>query len=105
MTWVAVLTVVLRNDPPKVKAERLNVYFPGVTPVDVAVVPLIVRLGTAGEDERENVHPDEDSVHDKLIVDPVDTAVNPEGVATISPEHVTGALTLLPGRTETIENV
>ena len=24
MTWVAVLTVVLRNDPPDVNAERLN---------------------------------------------------------------------------------
>jgi len=25
MTWVAALTVVLKNDPPDVKAERLNV--------------------------------------------------------------------------------
>ena len=83
ITWVFLLIVVLKNDPPEVKAERLNVYIPGVTPVDVAVVPVMVRLGTAGEDERENVHPAVASVHDKLIVLPVDTAVKLAGVSTI----------------------
>ena len=105
MTWVAVLIVVLKNDPPEVKAERLKVYFPGVTPVDVAVFPVMERLGTTGEDERENVDPVVACVHAKLIVDPVDTAVKPEGVDTICPETVTGALTLFPVRTDTTENV
>lgn len=83
MTWVALLTVVLRNDPADVKADRLNVYFPGVTPVDVAVFPVIVRLGTVGLEESENVHPVVASVHARLIVDPVATAVKLAGGATI----------------------
>ena len=83
ITLVAVLTGVLKNDPPDVKAERLNVYVPAVTPVDTAVFPVIERFGTAGDDERENVHPVVASDHAKFIVEPVDTAVNPVGVATI----------------------
>jgi hypothetical protein len=83
ITCVLALIVVLKNDPPDVKAERLKVYIPGVTPVEVAVVPEIDRFGTAGDDERENVHPVEASVHDKLIVEPVDTALKSAGVATI----------------------
>jgi hypothetical protein len=83
ITWVAVLMVVLRNDPPDVNAERLKVYFPGVAPVEVAVFPVIERLGTPGDDERENVDPVVACVQFRLIVDPVDTAVKFAGVDTI----------------------
>jgi hypothetical protein len=83
MTWVLLLIVVLKNDPAEVKAERLNVYIPGVTPVVVAVVPLMERAGTVGDDARENVDPVVSCVHAKLIVDPVDTAVKFAGVDTI----------------------
>jgi hypothetical protein len=83
ITWVAVLMVVLRNDPPDVNAERLKVYFPGVAPVEVAVFPVIERLGTPGDDERENVDPVVTCVQFRLIVDPVDTALKFAGVDTI----------------------
>jgi len=83
MTWVLLLIVVLTNDPPEVKAERLNVYIPGGTSVVTAVVPVMERAGTAGDDEREIVDPVVSCVHAKLIVDPVDTAVKLAGVDTI----------------------
>ena len=83
MTWVLLLIVVLTNDPPEVKAERLNVYTPGVTPVEAAVFPVMERLGTVGDDTRENVDPAVSCVHAKLIVEPVDTAVKLAGVDTI----------------------
>jgi hypothetical protein len=83
ITWVFILIVVLKNDPPEVKADKLNVYIPGVTPVDVAVVPVMVRLGTAGEDERVKVDPVVACVQLRLIVEPVDTAVKLAGVDTI----------------------
>ena len=83
ITWVLALIVVLKNDPPDVKAERLNVYTPAVTPVEVAVFPLMDRLGTPGELDKEKVDPVVACVHAKLIVEPVDTAVKLAGVDTI----------------------
>jgi hypothetical protein len=41
------------------------------------------RVGTGGDDERENVDPVVSCVHVKLIVEPVDTAVKFAGVDTI----------------------
>lgn len=83
ITWVLALIVVLKNDPPDVNAERLNVYIPAVTPVEVAVFPLMDRLGTPGELDKEKVDPVVACVHAKLIVEPVDTAVKLAGVDTI----------------------
>ena len=83
ITWVLALIVVLKNDPPDVKAERLNVYTPAVTPVEVAVFPVIERLGTPGELDKEKVDPAVACVQLKLIVEPVDTAVKLAGVDTI----------------------
>ena len=83
ITWVLALMIVLKNDPPDVKAERLNVYIAGVTPVVVAVVPLMERVGTPGELDKEKVDPVVACVQLKLIVDPVDTALKSAGVDTI----------------------